>query len=124
MPDNIFREYISLLHKLQHACFERLLRDNSTVLVVISGHARLEMPDSVRPKPDETVTFEYGLDMLIPIPDLKVTDEGISATLSFNRTPYTTFVPWEAVVRFGVVPSQSSENVPPKASRPKLSLVT
>lgn len=107
----------------QRTTFDRLLSDNPTVLVVLVDHAKLKVPDSVRPRPDKTVTFEYGLDMPVQIPDLKVTDEGISATLSFNRTPCPTFVPWEAVVRFGVVPAQYTENVPPKATRPKLTLV-
>jgi hypothetical protein len=123
MIDEIFREQVVNLHRLQCAIFNRLLRENTTVLVVISDHAKLEIPDSVRPKPGLRTAFEYGLDMPIQIPDLKVTDEGISATLSFNRTPCPTFVPWEAVVRFGVVPAQSTENVPPKVTRPKLTLV-
>ena len=35
--------------------------------------------------------------MPIPIPDLVVGDEGISATLSFSRTPHQTFIPWSAI---------------------------
>ena len=44
------------------------------------------------------IMLEYGWNMPIQIPDLKWTARGITATLSFNQTPYTTFVPWEAVV--------------------------
>jgi stringent starvation protein B len=43
------------------------------------------------------LVLQYGRDMPIPIPDLEVTDEGVFATLSFQRTPHRTFVPWEAV---------------------------
>ena len=32
-----------------------------------------------------------------PIPDLEITDDGISATLSFNQRQHKTFVPWVAV---------------------------
>jgi stringent starvation protein B len=43
------------------------------------------------------LVLQYGRDMPIPIPDLVVGDEGISATLSFARTPHQTFVPWSAI---------------------------
>lgn len=43
------------------------------------------------------VMFTYGVGMPIPITDTVIDDEGISATLSFNRTPCSTFVPWAAV---------------------------
>jgi stringent starvation protein B len=41
--------------------------------------------------------LQYGDNMPIPIPDLVVNDEGITATLSFSRMPHRTFVPWSAV---------------------------
>lgn len=43
------------------------------------------------------VVLQYGLNMRIPIPDLDVGEEGIGATLSFDRIPQWTFVPWAAV---------------------------
>lgn len=43
------------------------------------------------------LVLQYGQNMPIPIPDLSVNDKGVSATLSFSRTPYRTFVPWSAV---------------------------
>lgn len=43
------------------------------------------------------VVLQYGLNMRIPIPDLDVGEEGIGATLSFDRMPTWTFVPWSAV---------------------------
>lgn len=39
--------------------------------------------------------------MAIPIPDLRVDDDGVFATLSFQRSPYTCWIPWDAV--FAVV---------------------
>ena len=33
-----------------------------------------------------------------PIPDLEIRDDGISATLSFNRTGEYCFIPWDAVM--------------------------
>ena len=43
------------------------------------------------------VVLQYGMNMAIPIPDLDVGEEGIGATLSFDRMPTWTFVPWSAV---------------------------
>jgi stringent starvation protein B len=43
------------------------------------------------------LVLQYGRNMPIPIPDLKVGEDGISATLSFARTPHQTFVPWSAI---------------------------
>ena len=47
------------------------------------------------------LVLQVGLDMLIPIPDLRVDDSGVYGTLSFNRNPFTCSVPWHAV--FAVV---------------------
>ncbi len=43
------------------------------------------------------VTLQYGRDMPKPIPDLRVTESGLSATLSFDQIPFETFIPWAAV---------------------------
>ena len=48
-------------------------------------------------KRDAGLVLQYGLNMRIPIPDLDIGESGIGATLSFNRTPVWTFVPWSAV---------------------------
>ncbi|AUX26788.1 hypothetical protein SOCEGT47_073580 [Sorangium cellulosum] len=41
--------------------------------------------------------LQVGLNMAIPIPDLRVDDEGISCTLSFNRVPFWCRLPWHAI---------------------------
>lgn len=41
--------------------------------------------------------LDYGYGFVPPIPDLVVDDDGIHATLSFHRQPFTTFIPWTAV---------------------------
>jgi hypothetical protein len=43
------------------------------------------------------VVLQYGLNMRIPIPDLDVGEDGVGATLSFDRAPTWTFVPWSAI---------------------------
>jgi stringent starvation protein B len=46
---------------------------------------------------DGHVRLDYSYGFTPPIPDLKLTDTGIQATLSFSRQPFVTFVPWSAV---------------------------
>lgn len=41
--------------------------------------------------------LQIGLDMPVPIPDLRVDEEGIFGTLSFKGIPFSCFVPWAAV---------------------------
>lgn len=43
------------------------------------------------------VVLQIGLDMPVPIPDLRVDEEGIFGTLSFKGIPFSCFVPWNAV---------------------------
>ncbi len=43
------------------------------------------------------VVLQIGYDLPVPIPDLVIDDEGIRATLSFRRVPFTCVVPWRAV---------------------------
>lgn len=55
------------------------------------------LPAHLRGK--ESVVLEFGRHMPLPIPDLQVTDAGISGTLSFSLTcgTFAVFVPWQAV---------------------------
>lgn len=43
------------------------------------------------------LVLQYGHQLAVPIPDLDVGEKGITATLSFQRRPVYTFVPWSAV---------------------------
>jgi stringent starvation protein B len=43
------------------------------------------------------LVLQVGLNMAIPIHDLKVDDDGVSCTLSFSRTPFWCRLPWSAV---------------------------
>jgi hypothetical protein len=53
------------------------------------------LPDFLRQEP--RVVLQYGYNMPVPIADLAIDEEGIKATLSFRRTPYSTVIPWHAV---------------------------
>src|SRR5262249_5516416 len=63
------------------------------------------------------LVLQVGLNMAIPIPDLKLDDEGITCTLSFSRSPFWCRIPWTAIYalvgedgRGGVWP----DDVPPE----------
>jgi stringent starvation protein B len=48
-------------------------------------------------KSESHLVLQYGHDLPIPIVDLEVNEHGVSATLSFARSPSPTVVPWSAV---------------------------
>jgi stringent starvation protein B len=61
------------------------------------------------------LVLQYGRDMPIPIPDLEVTEAGVTATLSFSRAPHRTYVPWAAVYVVGCTDGRAfiyAEDVP------------
>lgn len=76
------------------------------------------------------VRLDYGYGLQPPIPDLLVDNEGIRATLSFNRIPVLTFVPWAAVFLIADfdghgavwkedIPSDLLEGLQPEAQAPR-----
>lgn len=64
------------------------------------------------------LVLQIGLDMPIPIPDLRVDDEGVYGTLSFQRSPYTCVVPWEAI--FALVGEDGRGMVWPDSMPPEI----
>ena len=52
---------------------------------------------SLRLRTSSNVRLDYGYSLVPPIPDLRIDEHGISATLSFNRIPFATFIPWSAI---------------------------
>src|SRR6476646_7711672 len=57
--------------------------------------AGVQLPD--RLLSDGHVRLDYGYNFTPPIADLAIDEAGIHATLSFNRVPFSTFVPWDAI---------------------------
>lgn len=102
--------------------FEALLQEAASVFV----HLDARLPGALTPKQfwtEHNLCLEYGLNLVVPIVDLKITDEGIQATLSFNREPVFTVVPWDAAYAFrsseghvvvfpGSVPSEYQLSIP------------
>lgn len=48
-------------------------------------------------KKQPQLVLQVGLDMAVKIPDLRLDDDGMSCTLSFNRAPFFCVVPWGSV---------------------------
>lgn len=75
-----------------------ILRTGASAYVDLDpSFAGVVIPDALRGSAQ--LTLEYGERLPVPIPDLEVGAEGIAATLSFQRVPARTFVPWGAVSR-------------------------
>lgn len=64
---------------------------------------RLKSQDVVLPQhvvdthKSEHIMLEIGLNTAIPMPDLEVNEQGISATLSFSGRPHYVSLPWACV---------------------------
>ncbi|MEI7892067.1 MAG: ClpXP protease specificity-enhancing factor SspB [Myxococcales bacterium] len=72
------------------------LLERGSVLVHLDPRmADVVVPSWFRKQP--RLVLHLGLNMAVPIHDLRVDDEGMSCTLSFNRTPFFCFLPWTAV---------------------------
>lgn len=79
------------MEKFAHAIFGR-----GWLEITFDATARgVRVPKRLRGR--EEVTFIFGFDLPIPIPDLFVDATGISGTLSFKGRPYPCYVPWTAV---------------------------
>jgi hypothetical protein len=102
------------------AAFEKALAEFYTVYLIVVYHPEVVLPDYLMtPKwrdQKAAIFLEYGLEMAVPISDLTITDAGVTATLSFLRSPYATFVPWEAVVGMRVTGER------PPAPKPRFKL--
>jgi stringent starvation protein B len=48
-------------------------------------------------KKQPQLVLQVGMNMPVPIPDLRFDDDGMSCTLSFNRAPFFCVVPWASV---------------------------
>jgi len=48
-------------------------------------------------KKQPQLVLQIGLNMPVPIPDLRLDETGMSCTLSFNRAPFFCIVPWQSI---------------------------
>jgi stringent starvation protein B len=71
-------------------------------------------------KKQPQLVLQVGMNMPVPIPDLRFDDDGMSCTLSFNRAPFFCVVPWSCV--FAMVGEDGRgmvwpDDVPPEVAR-------
>ena len=72
------------------------LLQQSTVFIHLDPRAEdVIVPPWFKKQP--RLVLQVGLNMPVPIPDLHLDDEGVSCTLSFNRSPCFCRIPWKAV---------------------------
>ena len=82
-----------------------LPRKKDVAMALLQGpsifiHLDPRKPEVVVPtyfKKQPQLVLQVGLNMAIPIPDLKVDDEGVTCTLSFNRRQFWCRLPWTAI---------------------------
>lgn len=83
------------MKNLRHVIFDEIVSDGIR-LGVVAAYPGVQLPKDVA-LVDGIVMLDYGLHLPIPISDLATDGGGISATLSFNRTPHKTYIPWGSV---------------------------
>ncbi|MBX3260831.1 MAG: hypothetical protein KIS78_19390 [Labilithrix sp.] len=72
------------------------LLERSNVDVYLDPRAKgVVVPPQFRKEP--RLILKIGLNMPVPIPDLRLDDESMSCTLSFNRAKFFCVVPWLSV---------------------------
>lgn len=94
--------------------FLAFLGEGGVFLHLDARRGGVVVPPTFRGEPH--LVLQYARNMPIPIPDLEITEDGISATLSFARQPHQTFVPWSAVYVVACADSRGilyEEDVPP-----------
>jgi hypothetical protein len=72
-----------------------LLERSSVHLHLDPRAAGVVVPGGFKKQPQ--LVLQIGLNMPVPIPDLRLDEEGMSCTLSFNRAPFFCIVPWGSV---------------------------
>jgi stringent starvation protein B len=72
------------------------LLERSNVDIYLDPRAKgVVVPPQFRKEP--RLILKVGLNMPVPIPDLRLDDESMSCTLSFSRSPFYCVVPWPSV---------------------------
>lgn len=72
-----------------------LLERSNVDVYLDPRRAGVVVPPQFRKEP--RLILKIGLNMPVPIPDLRLDDESMSCTLSFNRAKFYCVVPWQSV---------------------------
>jgi stringent starvation protein B len=96
------------------------LLERSSVFVHLDPRIEaVVVPTGFKKQPQ--LVLQVGLNMPVPIRDLNLDDEGMTCTLSFNRTPFFCVVPWTSV--YAIVGCDDGrgmiwpEDVPPEVAQ-------
>jgi hypothetical protein len=79
----------------KHAMFFALFTQGRVSVHLDPRREGVELPPAIRAR--RAVRLDYGLALPLPTEDVFLSDDGIRCTLSFDRTPTMTFVPWSAI---------------------------
>jgi hypothetical protein len=80
--------------------FQHVLESENVLVHIDPRPQRVIVPKHLKTQKHTVLLFGYN--MPVPINDLKIEENvGIAGTLSFNRSPFYVFVPWDIV--FGLV---------------------
>ena len=72
-------------------------------------------------KSQPQLVLQIGLNMPVPIPDLRLDEAGMTCTLSFNRAPFYCVIPWSSI--FAMIGDDGrgmiwKDDVPPEVAKP------
>jgi hypothetical protein len=105
--------------KLKQQIVSQLLGELDYVLLVVDPRSPgVTLPAEVT-EPGQPVGLHIGFHLAIPIPDLQLTDLGITGTLSFNRAPFHCALPWASVVQVSVGAEHLLWLAPPSEDEPE-----
>lgn len=128
---------MSSIASVKRTVIEKLLDEENYILIVVNPQVEgVKLPKHLL-ESNQLIGLHIGYRMAIPVPDLAISDDGISGTLSFSQIPHLCFLPWSAIAQVTVddehliwiiPPSKrgaTEAQTPPKASKkPHLKLVT
>lgn len=98
---------------------ERLLQGGTVMVMLDARHSGVQVPSQHRGNPQLALNFDY----LFNIPDFKILDDRIEATLEFGPMNFFCILPFSAV--YGLHPLSGDEaivfpeSVPPDLAPPK-----
>jgi hypothetical protein len=93
------------------------LLERSTMRVFLDPRpVSVTVPPWLKKQPQ--LLLEIGLNMPVPVRDLRVDDDGMSCTLSFNRAPFFCVLPWSSI--FALVDSEGRGMVWPDDAPPEV----
>lgn len=88
--------------QLKIEILRRLLEEEDYVLIVVNpACAGVRLPDELMAA-GQPVALHIGYRTAIPIPDLRLDEQGISGTLSFRRQPFGCQLPWPSLLQVSV----------------------